>query len=158
MEIPPDEVVQYTGPFKYQSRGDWSTAANRWKAVGCLFECALTLMEGDEEHQRQGLAMLDQLGATATSEMLKGQMRDRGMRNIPRGPRESTRNNPAQLTTRQIEILYLLKTGDQNKEIADKLFISSKTVDHHISAILSKLEVNSRNQAVAEAFRLGILK
>ncbi|MEO8473899.1 MAG: LuxR C-terminal-related transcriptional regulator [Chryseolinea sp.] len=158
MDIPADGVVQYTGPFKYQSSGDWLTAAEKWKSVGCLFECALTLMEGDEEHQRQGLTLLDQLGATATSEMLKGQMRDRGMRNIPRGPRESTRSNPAQLTTRQIEILLLLKNGAQNKQIADKLFISSKTVDHHISAILAKLEVKSRNLAVAEALKLGILK
>ncbi|MEP6738285.1 MAG: LuxR C-terminal-related transcriptional regulator [Chryseolinea sp.] len=158
MDIPADGVVQYTGPFKYQSSGDWLKAAEKWKSVGCLFECALTLMEGDEEHQRQGLTLLDQLGATATSEMLKGQMRDRGMRNIPRGPRESTRSNPAQLTTRQIEILLLLKNGAQNKQIADKLFISSKTVDHHISAILSKLEVKSRNLAVAEALKLGILK
>ena len=83
---------------------------------------------------------------------------DKNMRHIPRGPRESTRNNPAHLTGRQVEILSLLEEGAQNKEIAEKLFISPKTVDHHISAILSKLSVNSRSKAVAEARKLGILK
>ena len=110
------------------------------------------------DQQRVGLNILDLLGATATSDMLKNKLREKGMRHIPRGPRESTRNNPAHLTGRQVEILSLLEEGAQNKEIAEKLFISPKTVDHHISAILSKLSVNSRSKAVAEARKLGILK
>ena len=80
-----------------------------------------------------------------------------GVKNIPRGPRESTRSNPAQLTNRHIDVLVLLKEGLQNAEIADKLFISAKTVDNHISSILSKLGVNTRAKAVREAIRLGIL-
>jgi len=94
----------------------------------------------------------------ATLSMFKSSLKLKGVRNISRGPRESTLNNPAQLTTRQIDILTLLRDGLHNKEIADKLFISPKTVDHHISAILSKLEVNSRAKAVLEAQKLGILK
>ena len=82
----------------------------------------------------------------------------KGVKHVSRGPRESTLNNPGQLTGRQIDILNLLRDGLQNKEIADKLFISPKTVDHHISAILSKLEVNSRAKAVLEAQKLGVLK
>jgi len=85
-------------------------------------------------------------------------MKMKGVKHVSRGPRESTLNNPGQLTGRQIDILNLLRDGLQNKEIADKLFISPKTVDHHISAILSKLEVNSRAKAVLEAQKLGVLK
>ena len=115
-------------------------------------------MEGDEHNQKLGLQLLDDLGAEATISMFKATLKLKGIRNISRGPRESTLNNPAQLTTRQIDILTLLRDGLHNKEIADKLFISPKTVDHHISAILSKLEVNSRAKAVLEAQKLGVLK
>jgi DNA-binding NarL/FixJ family response regulator len=54
------------------------------------------------------------------------------------------------------QIATLLHEGLQNNEIADRLFVSPKTVEHHISAILSKLEVNSRSKAVLQAQKLGI--
>jgi DNA-binding NarL/FixJ family response regulator len=57
-----------------------------------------------------------------------------------------------------MDVLLLLKEGMQNKEIAEKLFISAKTVDHHISAILFKLDVNTRVKAVQEAIHLEIIK
>ena len=85
-------------------------------------------------------------------------MRSSGIRKIPRGLRESTKSNPAQLTNRELDVLHLLKRAVQNKEIAETLFISPKTVDHHISSILFKLDVNSRSKAVEEGIRLGILR
>ena len=85
-------------------------------------------------------------------------MRSSGIKSIPRGLRKSTQENPALLTDRELEVLQLLNEGMQNKEIAARLFISAKTVDHHISAILFKLDVNSRTKAVQEAIRLAILK
>ena len=72
------------------------------------------------------------------------------------GPRAATRANPAGLTARQLDVLALLTRGDRNAEIAAKLFLSEKTVDHHVSAILRKLGVRTRGQAAAEAVRLGI--
>lgn len=153
-----NEEIEFPGPFRKENEGNWKEAAAQWKELGCPYEQALSLLDGDEIHQRQGLAILDQLGATATVTLFRDKLRVQGVRHIPRGPRKSTRNNPAQLTGRQIEILALLKDGSQNKEIAEKLFISPKTVDHHISAILSKLDVNSRSKAVVAALRLGILK
>jgi DNA-binding NarL/FixJ family response regulator len=86
------------------------------------------------------------------------EMRSSGIKKIPRGLRESTRANPAQLTNRELDVLQLLQKGDQNKEIAGTLFISPKTADHHISSILFKLDVKTRSKAVSEAVRLGILK
>jgi DNA-binding NarL/FixJ family response regulator len=88
---------------------------------------------------------------------MKSKLRLKGIRNIPRGPRASTRSNSAHLTSRQIDVLFLLKEGLANTEIANRLFISAKTTDHHISAILSKLNVHSRGMAIREAEKLGIL-
>jgi DNA-binding NarL/FixJ family response regulator len=85
-------------------------------------------------------------------------MRSAGIKSIPRGIRKTTQSNPALLTDRELDVLQLLGEGLQNKEIASRLFISAKTVDHHISSILYKLEVKSRTKAVHEAARMGILK
>ncbi len=150
-----DEIVD---PYQSEMQGNWQKAARQWQELGCPYEQAIALSVGTEHNQKQALTILNELGGSATSEMLKQKMRVSGVKNIPRGPRPSTRENPAQLTTRQIDVLQLLQKGLHNQEIADKLFISPKTVDHHISAILSKLEVDSRVKAVVEASRLGILK
>jgi DNA-binding CsgD family transcriptional regulator len=130
--------------------------ANSWLALGCSYEYALALFEGNEDDKRKALSIVQQLGANSVYEKLKMDMRSCGIKKIPRGLRESTRANPAQLTNRELDVLELLKKGVQNKEIAEALFISPKTVDHHISSILFKLDVNSRSKAVNEAARLGI--
>ena len=72
-----------------------------------------------------------------------------GVQGVPRGPRASTRSHPAGLTDRQAEVLDLLGEGMTNVEIAEVLFVSPKTVDHHVSAVLAKLGVSSRRDAVA---------
>jgi DNA-binding NarL/FixJ family response regulator len=84
-------------------------------------------------------------------------MRERGLVNVPAGPRPSTRANPAGLTGRQLEILGMLAEGLTNAQLAGRLFISSKTVDHHVSAILTKLTANSRTEAVHIARARGII-
>jgi len=135
-----------------------STPSEIWKEIGCPFEHALASFEGNDDDKRKALAIVSGLGATAVYEKLKLQMRNSGIKQIPRGIRKSTRSNAAQLTNREIDVLQLLKDGMQNKEIANTLYISAKTVDHHISSILYKLEVRSRVKAVQEAARLEILK
>ena len=84
-------------------------------------------------------------------------LRERGVRGVPRGPRPRTRANPAGLTARELEVLALLARGLRNAAIADELVVSEKTVDHHVSAILRKLDVRTRGEAAAEAARLGLL-
>ncbi|MEO6358399.1 MAG: LuxR C-terminal-related transcriptional regulator [Ferruginibacter sp.] len=133
-------------------------AAALWKALGCPYEQALALFEGSTDDKRDALSILQQLGADAVFEKAKLNMRAAGIKKIPRGLRESTKTNPAQLTNRELDVLQLLQKAVQNKEIAETLFISPKTVDHHISSILFKLDVNSRSKAVTEAVRLGIVK
>jgi len=149
--------TQYVGPYHHEVMNEWATAAEVWKNLGCPYEEALALMDGNSEQQTRALVLFSELGATSAREMLRSKLKLKGVK-IPRGPRESTRINPAMLTQRQVHVLRLLEHGLHNNEIADKLFISPKTVDHHISAILSKLEVNSRAKAVVEARKLGVLK
>ena len=133
-------------------------AAGLWEQLGCPYEQALALFEGGEAAKKKALSLVHQLGAEAVYEKMKQEMRTSGIKNIPRGIRKTTQSNPALLTDRELGVLQLLKEGLQNKEIGSRLFISAKTVDHHISAILFKLDVNSRTKAVQEAHRLGIIK
>ena len=80
-----------------------------------------------------------------------------GARGVPRGPRQATRENPAGLTTRELDVLSLLAEGLRNADIAERLVVSTKTVDHHVSAILRKLDVATRGEAAAAAQRLALL-
>jgi DNA-binding CsgD family transcriptional regulator len=145
-------------PYQFLNLRKAKLAAEFWKKTGCPYETAIALFEGDENDKREALTILQQLGADGVYEKMKMEMRSSGIKKIPRGVRESTKINPAQLTNRELDVLHLLKNGIQNKEIAGTLFISPKTVDHHISSILFKLDVNSRTKAVSEAVRLGIIK
>jgi len=98
------------------------------------------------------------LGAGPLTAIVRQRLRMAGARGIPRGPRASTRANPAGLTSREVQVLALLVRGHTNSELANRLHLSTKTVEHHISSILEKLEVHSRTEAVAAAFGLGIVK
>lgn len=129
-----------------------------WEKWGCPYEQALALFEGSDADKKRALSMVQALGASAVYEKMKLEMRSSGIKSIPRGIRKSTRSNAAHLTGRELDVLMSLKEGLQNKEIADKLFISPKTVDHHISSILLKLGVNSRMRAVQEAIGMNIIK
>ncbi len=144
-------------PYLLQITGDWRRAANEWKNLNCPYQQALALADGNKDAKRESLTILESLGATATIKLIKQEMRKEGIKNIPKGPRESTKQNPAGLTNRQIDVLQLLSEGLSNSEIAHRLFISPKTIDHHISAILSKLNLHSRAEAANFAQSSGIV-
>jgi DNA-binding CsgD family transcriptional regulator len=151
------EVGAAAAPFALELSGEWRAAAERWEDVGCPYEAALAWVETDEEPAlREALAAFQRLGAVPAARFAAQRLRNRGVRSIGRGPRRSTINNPGQLTSRQIEILALVANQLTNAEIAARLFITPKTVEHHVSAILDKLGVQSRKQAAAEAIRLGL--
>jgi DNA-binding CsgD family transcriptional regulator len=136
--------------------GDWAGAARAWEALGCPYEAALALAEGDEAAQKQALAKFQALGAVPAAARLQKELRARGVRDLPKGARRSTRNNPAGLTNRQLAVLEALSDGLSDAEIAARLFISPRTASHHVSAILGKLGVQSRTEAVAAAHKLSI--
>jgi DNA-binding CsgD family transcriptional regulator len=144
-------------PYALQMSGDWRAAAEAWREIGCPYEEAMALADGNELAQRAALEIFERLGAGPAAEKLRQSLRATGVRSIPRGPRPSTKVNPAGLTNRQIEVLALLADGLSNAEIADRLFISPKTVDHHVSAILAKLDARTRGEAVSVALQSGLI-
>lgn len=143
-------------PYRFMLSGEWQAAADAWEKIGMPYEQALSLAEGSDEGLLQCLAILDRLGACPLESMVRKRLRERGVRGVPRGPRETTRSNPKGLSEKEFEVLSLLVEGCSNAHIARRLHRSTKTIDHHVSAILSKLEVHSRTEAITAAFGLGI--
>ena len=132
-------------------------AAECWRAIGDRYQVALCLSESDEPRRLvEALAIAEELGAEALAPRLRRRMRRLGL-SVPRGPRPSTRANPVGLTSRQLEILSLVGTGATNAEIARLLYLSPKTVEHHVGAVLAKLRVTTRAAAVAQAHELGLV-
>jgi DNA-binding CsgD family transcriptional regulator len=143
-------------PYALQLGGDWKRAAALWTALGCPYEAALARADGDAGALRRAHAELQELGAHPAAAIVARRLRARGARGLPRGPRQVTRDNPASLTSRQVEVLALLAQGLRNRQIAERLHLSPKTVDHHVGAILRKLDVHTRGEAGAAARRLGV--
>ncbi|HEY2144702.1 MAG TPA: helix-turn-helix transcriptional regulator, partial [Steroidobacteraceae bacterium] len=121
------------------------------------YEQALCLAQGSDEALLRSLAILAGLGAGPLEGIVRRRLRERGVRGVPRGPRETTRTNPAGLSAKEIEVLALLVEGRSNAQIARRLHRSTKTIDHHVSAVLGKLGVHSRAAAITAAFGLGIV-
>jgi DNA-binding CsgD family transcriptional regulator len=136
-------------------------AALEWTAPDRAFEPAIALFHtGGEAGMHAALRQLAALGCEATLAKLHDVLRQQGIRLrelTNRGPRATTAAHPAGLTQREAQILALIAQGLTNAEIAARLVRSAKTVDHHVSAILAKLNARSRAEASALAARLGLL-
>ncbi len=100
--------------------------------------------------------MLHGLGARPAAAVVARGLRSLGEQSVRRGPRPATAANPAGLTSREAEVLGLLAARLSNAKIAAQLGLSDRTVDNHVSAILRKLGVRTRNEAGAQAERLGL--
>jgi len=151
------EVAPYRGALCPDDCWQLASGGCGWKALDMPYEQALALAEGPEEALRESLGIIEQLGAGPLGAIVRQRLRERGVRGVPRGPRTSTRENPAGLTSREVQVLTLLSEGTQTPS-CERLHVSTRTVDHHVSSILEKLEVRSRTEAVAAAFGLGIIK
>lgn len=146
------------GPYRLYLDGDTQGAAGEFERLGTTYEAALALIEtGQEGCVHRGLDTLDRTGAAAVAGKVRLDLRASGMKGVPGRRRHSTLGNPVGLTNRQIEVLRLMEDGLTNAELATRLYLSAKTVDHHVSAILTKLQVDNRRQAVRIGRELGII-
>jgi DNA-binding CsgD family transcriptional regulator/tetratricopeptide (TPR) repeat protein len=154
VDVEPGAVA--TPPYAAMQRRDWGAAAGAFGEIGWMYERALMLsLLDDREALAESLEIARGLGAAPLFERVTGRLRDLGLR-IPRGPRRTTRDNPAHLTERQLEVLTLLADGRTNAEIADALVVSLRTAEHHVAAVLQKLGARDRRQAARHAAALGI--
>jgi DNA-binding CsgD family transcriptional regulator/tetratricopeptide (TPR) repeat protein len=145
-------------PWATWLSGDHAAAAERWDRLGCRHHAAMALLDsGCDDDLREALSRFEGLGADASVRRTRQRMKDLGLRAVPSGARATTREHPAGLTRREHEVLALLCDGLTNEEIAVRLVLSTRTVDHHVSAVLSKLAVGSRGAAAARARQLGLV-
>jgi DNA-binding CsgD family transcriptional regulator len=148
---------QVAEPWRLAVNGDWRAAADWWSTHDCPFETALALSSGDADAVTSAASMFDRLGARPAATLARRRLRELGVATIPRGPRAETAANKAGLTRRESEVLDLMALGLTNTEIAGRLYLSGKTVERHVSAVLRKLDARSRVEAVGAARRVGAL-
>lgn len=154
--VPP---VDTDHPYALLAAGRWREAAGRWRAAGCLYEQALAMAQSsDPDDLLTALALLDPLGAEPLARLVRRRLRELGLTHVPRGPVHASRDNPAGLTARQLEVCRLLAQDMTNPEIAARLVLSVRTVDSHVAAVFDKLGVRTRRQAAARAAELGIAR
>jgi DNA-binding CsgD family transcriptional regulator/tetratricopeptide (TPR) repeat protein len=149
---PVDDFPDCPQPWAAGLHGDWRAAAEGWAAIGDPYERALELAgSGEVEPTREALGVIAGLGAVAAGAVVRERLAALGVQRVPRGPTARTRGNPAGLTPRQLDVLVLLADDLTNAEIAARLVLSVRTVDHHVASILEKLGVPTRRAAAAMA-------
>ena len=148
--------AQSAEPYALQISGDWRSAASSWERLGCPYEQARALADGDPPAQQQALLIFDKLGARPAAEALRKRLHSAGVKGVVRGARPSTLAHPHGLTTREVEVIALLCQGMRNAEIAVRLSRSVRTVDHHLASAFAKLGVDSRLAAIQAAQRAGL--
>ncbi|MBI2256042.1 MAG: AAA family ATPase [Proteobacteria bacterium] len=152
-----NDATNCTGPSVEALAGRPAAAATKWCDMGCAYHRAMYLADSnDEDDLRAALAVAEGLGAQPLAGILRRRLRAAGVRSVARGAQERHRHNPHGLTTRELGVLAQLTEGLRNADIAQRLFVSEKTIDHHVSSILGKLGVRSRGEAAAMANRLGL--
>lgn len=143
-------------PFGLAAGGAHDLAADRWRAIGCPYEEAMArYLTGAVDQLKLALAAFDRLGAAPMRARTVAALREAGAA-VPRGRSGSASRNPAALTDRELQVLSLIGTGATDREIAARLGISARTVNHHVSRILGKLQVRTRAEAAVEAERMGL--
>jgi len=143
-------------PRALELSGKHAAAAEEWQRLGLPYEAALSLMQvrgvqaGDA--LARAVALLDQMDARAAAGRAREIARALGCGDrLPkqkRGPYAAARGHPLGLTKRECEVLRLIADGAANNDIAKRLSRSQRTIEHHVSAVLAKLNAANRMEAM----------
>lgn len=144
-------------PVHWLAAGQWQKTANWYADKGLPYEQAVALSLGDKPARMRALNIADQIGARALGSKFRHQLRADGFKGVPRMPRVNGQPNPFGLTARQSDVLELLAKRLTNQEIAQRLFISPRTAEKHVAAVISKVGAADRHEAVSVARRNGWL-
>ncbi|HTI32803.1 MAG TPA: LuxR C-terminal-related transcriptional regulator, partial [Miltoncostaea sp.] len=137
-------------PYRLALSGEPRAAYEAFMSLGAVYEAADVLADSDDEADLlEALAAFDRLGAARPAALLRSRLRERGAQSVPRAPRADAAPDPNGLTERQREVLALVAEGLTNGQIAQRLVISERTVDHHVAAVLRRLGVATRAEAAA---------
>ena len=140
------------GPWALELAGDHRAAAGEWDRLGGRQLAAMALaFSSDEADVRDAVERFAAMDAPASEARARQRLREVGAETVPSGPRASTRSHPAGLTKRESEVLEALTRGASNAEIAAELYLSERTVEHHVSNVLGKLGVGTRVEAAQAA-------
>jgi ATP/maltotriose-dependent transcriptional regulator MalT len=126
----------------------WEAAATRLDVARCL---APADPSAAVTEARSALAAFRRLGARRGADDAARLLRTLGS---PAGP--ASRASGAVLTARERDVLRLMVDGRSNEAIAGELFLSKRTVEHHVGSVLAKLVVSTRAEAIARALRDGV--
>jgi DNA-binding CsgD family transcriptional regulator len=138
-----------SGTFTLQIRGDWRAAAVAWEQLGCPYEQALALMDGDVFAQTQSLEIFERLGARPAALLVEQKLQA-----IPQ--RQLDKDRAGGLTARERDVVVLIAQGKSNREIAQEMTVGIKTVETYVTRILKKLNLVSRVQIATWAIEKGL--
>ncbi len=138
-------------PYTLQLAGDWHSAADWWAELGCPYEQALALMDGDDAAQTRALNIFAQLGAHPAAELVRERLETRS-------PRQRERAAFGGLTARERDAAALIAAGYSNRAIAATMGVSNKTIETYVTRILGKLGFDSRVQIATWAIEKGLVQ
>ena len=151
---PRDPGVPIAEPFELMVDGRFADAADAWARLGSpLWRARALGLVPDLAAARDAFELADRIEAPALRAALIRERFARGLP-VPRPQRASTQANAYGLTARELDVLALVAEGLTNAEVAQRLYLSEKTVGHHVSAVLRKTGESTRARAAA-AFRNG---
>jgi DNA-binding CsgD family transcriptional regulator/tetratricopeptide (TPR) repeat protein len=143
-------------PRKLEQRNEYAAAADEWSRLGLPYKSALSLLldptGADGQHLARAASILEGLEARPAVSIARKMAKELGVETLlpkpRRGPYSAARSHPLGLTQREIEVLGLISQGYGNQDIAKRLFRSPRTVEHHVSSVLGKMNASGRMDVV----------